>query len=93
VSSQLLRALEDSFQILLGILQKYSSNFRTPLKKTEAQRFLKVLSLLFFFSDHGQFGPDEGPGHPRRNHAYDIQRAFYRYVISIIIDILNLFVC
>jgi hypothetical protein len=49
VSSQLLRALEDSFQILLGILQKYSSNFRTPLKKTEAQRFLKVLSLLFFF--------------------------------------------
>ena len=26
----------------------------------------------------GPVGPGEGPGRPRRNNAYDIQRAFYR---------------
>ncbi len=28
----------------------------------------------------GPVGPGEGPGRPRRNNAYDIQRAFYRLV-------------
>jgi hypothetical protein len=33
----------------------------------------------------GPVGPEDGPGRPRRQHAYLIQRAFYRYVFLLFI--------
>ncbi len=63
-----------------------------PLESWRVYGFIDDTAVRTCRPGSGPIGPDEGPGRPRRNHAYDIQRAFYRNVISIIIDIFNLFV-
>jgi len=54
-----------------------------PLESWRVYGFIDDTAVRTCRPGSGPIGPDEGPGRPRRNHAYDIQRAFYRYVISI----------
>jgi hypothetical protein len=63
-----------------------------PLEWWRVYSFLDDTAVHTCRPGSGPIGPDKGPGCPRHNHAYDIQCTFYRYVISFIIDILNLLV-
>ena len=63
-----------------------------PLESWRVYGFIDDTAVRTCRPGSGQFGPVEGPECPRRNHAYDIQRTFYRYVISFIIDIFKVLV-
>jgi len=51
-----------------------------PIESWRVYGFLDDTAVRTCRPGSGPVGPGEGPGRPRRNNAYDIQRAFYRLV-------------
>jgi hypothetical protein len=51
-----------------------------PIKSWHVYGFLDDTKIQTCRPGSGSVGPGKGPGRPRRNNAYDIQWAFYRFV-------------
>ncbi len=54
-----------------------------PIESWRVFGFLDDTAVRTCRPGSGPVGAGEGPGCPRRNNAYDIQRAFYRFVIFV----------
>jgi hypothetical protein len=52
-----------------------------PIESWRVYGFIDDTAVRTCRPGSGPVGPGEGPGRPRRNNAYDIQRAFYRLVL------------
>ena len=52
-----------------------------PIESWRVYGFLDDTAVRTCRPGSGPVGPADGPGRPRRNNAYEIQRAFYRLVL------------
>jgi hypothetical protein len=72
--------IERDFFVEEGHPERAQYVIHCPIESWHVYGFLDDTAVRTCRPGSGPVGPGEGPGQPRHNNAYDIQRAFHRLV-------------